>query len=268
MDVDDVADELYCLPVKHFTETRNSRAKELSASGDSKTAASVRKLRKPSQAAWLANQLVRRHPKEIEEIIGLGKDLRQAQDQSKGADLRRLSSNRQELSQRVLRLAADEAKTAGVPFGTDVQRQLVATIEAAMATESSGVALKTGRLSEALSHVGFGGVESTESSEPKRKRHGSESRSESGSTRQSDLAEAEKAMAESQTALDVATKALAQAHQLHDSAISRRRDLAADLRKAERAVNETSKELGAAVTRQKRERAALRAAESVWRRRR
>lgn len=162
MDVDDVADELYCLPVKHFTETRNSRAKELSASGDSKTAASVRKLRKPSQAAWLANQLVRRHPKEIEEIIGLGKDLRQAQDQSKGADLRRLSSNRQELSQRVLRLAADEAKTAGVPFGTDVQRQLVATIEAAMATESSGVALKTGRLSEALSRVGFGGVESTE----------------------------------------------------------------------------------------------------------
>jgi hypothetical protein len=39
MDLDEVADELYSLPVDQFTEVRNARAKELSAAGDRKTAA-------------------------------------------------------------------------------------------------------------------------------------------------------------------------------------------------------------------------------------
>ena len=272
MALDDVADEMYGLPMEQFTEARNARAKELSASGDKETAAAVRKLRKPSQPAWLANQLVRGHPKEIEKILALGKDLRQAQDQSKGADLRRLSSDRQELSQRVLRLAAVEAKTAGMAFGTDVQRQLVATIEAAMANESSGLALKAGRLPDALSHVGFGGVQTTEPDVLTRGRRtskgqSSESQSEPDDARRNLLDEAEKAMAASQTALDTARAALDQARQRHDAANSRRRDIAAHLRKAEREVKETSQELQKAVTRQKREKATLLVAERELRRR-
>ncbi len=134
MDVEEVADELYGLPIDQFTKARNTRAKELTASGDGKTAAARRKLRKPSQAAVLANRIVRRHPKEIEDLLALGRELRRAQDQNRGADLRRLSSDRQAMTRRVLRFAADEAKAVGMSFGSEVERQLVATVEAARAT--------------------------------------------------------------------------------------------------------------------------------------
>jgi hypothetical protein len=266
MDLDEVANELYSLPVDQFIEVRNTRAKELSAAGDKESAADVRRLRKPSQAAWMANRLVRRHPKEIEKLLDLGKDLRRAQDRAQGADLRRLSSTRQDLVQRILRLVADDAKAAGVALATDTQRQLVATLEAAMADESSGMALKAGRLTEALSHVGFGGVGEPEPSGPTRRR---QTKKESGSQqsverdhRRDALEDADKVLARAQTALDAASVALDQARRHHKSAEVRRREVAEELLEAERAVEFSTRELEQAMSHRKRATEAVQEAKS------
>lgn len=263
MDLNDIADELYGLSVEQFTEARNARAKELSASGDKNTAAEVRKLRKPSHVAWLANTLARRHPKEVDEVLDLGRELRQAQDQGRGADLRKLSTARQDLLRRVLRSASDEANAVGVSFSSDAQRQLLATLEAAMASESSGLALKTGRLAEALSHVGFGGAEPSDSTRRGRPK-GSDSHTV---VRRDALDEAERAVTDAQGALDVAEAALNQARQRHESAKVRQREVTDELRKVEREMKESAGELEEATARQKRESASLLSAERERQRR-
>jgi len=106
----------------------------------------------------LANALVRKHPREIEELLDLGRDLRHAQDRAAGDEMRRLSARRQELVQRMVTLAAAEARVGGQHFGAQVQRQLEGTLEAAVAEQSASEELRAGKLTDALSHVGFGEV--------------------------------------------------------------------------------------------------------------
>ena len=271
MDLDEVADELYGLPMQQFTKTRDTRAKQLASTGDGTTAAAVRKLRKPSQAAWLANQLARRHPQEMANLLALGRDLRDAQDHGHGADLRRLSSERQELSRRLLALAHDQATGAATSFTTDVQRQLVATIDAAMANEPSGLALQDGRLSEALVHVGFGGVQTTEPSPPYRPRptgmgKGSDPQAQRDAGRRA-FDEAERGLARAQEAFETATAALELARLRHQAAKVRQRQLTADMHKAEREERTPRPGFRRRSREQKREAANLRAAERERQRR-
>jgi len=268
IDLDAAADELYGLPIDRFTGARNAMAKELSASGDKATAAALRRLRKPSHAAWLANLLARRHPQEIEEVLDLGGNLREAQNDARGDDLRSLSASRQALVRRVLRLVSEDAKEAGTPFGTTTQRQIVATLEAAMADESSGRALAAGRLAEALSHVGFGGGAAPDRSTLTRRRQPREEPqipTTPGHDRlRAALADAEKRLVDARSAMDAATVTLDQARTRHDAARSRYREVEEELRRAEQTVEESAQELQKATARQKREARTLRAAEAEF----
>src|SRR4051812_23137763 len=73
---------LYGLPLDRFTAERNALAAELSSDGDRDAAAAVKALRKPSAAAWAANQLVRAEPDLVEALLGAGGELRQAHRQA------------------------------------------------------------------------------------------------------------------------------------------------------------------------------------------
>jgi len=72
VNIDDITRDLYGLPPEAFTEARNARAKEVAASGDRALAMELRRLPKPTTAAWLANMLVRTHPIKVEALIALG----------------------------------------------------------------------------------------------------------------------------------------------------------------------------------------------------
>ena len=74
--VDDAADELYGLPFDDFVAERNARAKALRKDGDKAAADEVAKLPKPSQVAWVANQLARSG---AGELLDAGEALRKAQ---------------------------------------------------------------------------------------------------------------------------------------------------------------------------------------------
>jgi len=61
-DLDQLAVDLYGLAPEEFTAARNQLAKTLKDQGDAGASAAVKALRKPTLAAWLANQLVRANP--------------------------------------------------------------------------------------------------------------------------------------------------------------------------------------------------------------
>lgn len=154
--VGEVADELYGLAPREFTAARDAKVKQLRAEGDKDAAREVAALRKPTVAAWLANQLVREHADEIDPLIELGAGLREASASLSGPQLRELSQQRGRLVQALVRQARKLAHASGQAVTDDAARGLEQTLLAALADERAGELLREGRLSEVLSHDAFG----------------------------------------------------------------------------------------------------------------
>ena len=68
MSVDEIADELYRLPLSEFTSSRDARAAEAARAGDRELSAAVKKLAKPTTGAWLANLLAHERPDDVENL--------------------------------------------------------------------------------------------------------------------------------------------------------------------------------------------------------
>lgn len=124
-------------------------------------AGAVRRLPKPTTAAWLANTLVRVAAPAVDDLVTLGHELAHAQSEGLRAEVRRMVDRRRTLIGALVAVASDAADDAGQAFGTQVQRQLEETLEAAVADEAMAAALRSGRLSEPLRFVGFGGPADT-----------------------------------------------------------------------------------------------------------
>ena len=161
-DLDSVADELYALPpaeLERFGARRTELAAAARAAGDRELARQIGALKKPVQAAALANALVREHPEAMRELSELAGRLRDAHRHLRGPELRELSEQRQRWLARLAELAPE---LAGRPVGEQVLSQLRATFEAAIADEAAEEAVKSGRLTVALSYSGFGEVDITD----------------------------------------------------------------------------------------------------------
>ena len=76
MDLESATTELYAVVPAEFTAARNAKASEARKAGLADVAVSLKQLRKPSAAAWLANLLVRQRSDEIDRLIELGDGLR------------------------------------------------------------------------------------------------------------------------------------------------------------------------------------------------
>jgi hypothetical protein len=152
--LDEVAAELYGLPAAEFTAARNARAKELQAGGDKPLAAAVRRLGRPSAAAALANQLVRRDPDALQPVLDLGVALRRASAALDGPAMRTLSRQQRDVVAPVLRQARSLA--SGSPVSEQTLRELEETLRAAIADAGAAEQLMAGRLTGPLEHTGFG----------------------------------------------------------------------------------------------------------------
>jgi hypothetical protein len=149
--VEDVADELYALPPEDFTAARAAAAK-----ADKAAAKDINALRKPTVGAWLVNTLARAEPDLLDQLLDLGPALAQAQSAGQGAQLRELSDQRRQLVSAVTDKAfeaADREPTAAL------RAEVASTLEAALADPATADAVRTGRLTRALSYAGFGGVD-------------------------------------------------------------------------------------------------------------
>jgi cob(I)alamin adenosyltransferase len=70
--------DLYGLPLAEFIPVRNAFAKELKAAGKRDEAEAVKKLAKPTVAAWAANQVLRTQGKATKELFAAGDALAKA----------------------------------------------------------------------------------------------------------------------------------------------------------------------------------------------
>lgn len=162
MDLDRAIDDLYALPPEDFTAARDAQVAAARESGDGKSAAALRRVRRPSRSAWLANQLVRHRGEELDQLLDLGSALREAQNALAGDDLRRLSAQRRSVVSALARDARELADELGYPVNEAVVREVESTLDAALADHEVADQLRKGRLTAALQHSGFGtGFEGT-----------------------------------------------------------------------------------------------------------
>ena len=155
-DIGASAEALYGLPPEEFTVARDQRAAQARKAGDRDLAAAIKKLRRPTASAALANRLVRERRDQVAELLGLGAAMRDAQAHLAGEELRRLSQEGQQavtaLSREAVRLARDAGQTVSEVMG----RELEQTLHAALADPAASDALRAGCLSTALRYSGFG----------------------------------------------------------------------------------------------------------------
>jgi hypothetical protein len=164
VDFEEAADALYAASAADFIATRNELAKQLKADGDQLGSTRLKALRKPTVAAWVTNLLARNLPDDLDDLLALGDEFREATADLDGDRLRELTPRRHQLldklSKEATRLAGDE----GQKVSADVAQKLRETLDAALVDPAAGDAVREGRLSSALRHVGFGVVD--ENGEP------------------------------------------------------------------------------------------------------
>lgn len=156
-----IADELYGLGPGEFTAARDEAAKQAKTAGDAELGAAVKALAKPSTAAWLVNQLTRRHPEQIDELLEVGDALREATSAADATALKDLNSSRRAVLAAMGRTAQALARELGHPASDSVAREVEETLHAGLVDAGAGTAVRSGRLVKALAPAGFGEVDLT-----------------------------------------------------------------------------------------------------------
>lgn len=158
MNFDDVAAGLYGLPPDEFVAARAAKAKEAKSEGEGQLATRIGRLRKPTAAAWLANQLPRAHAADVAELIDVGEQMRRATAALDGGRLRELTAQRRDLIDSLLKHARQLAKNAGQPPSEQTLEAVGDTLLAAAADPAAAAELRAGQLVRPLKHVGFGPI--------------------------------------------------------------------------------------------------------------
>ncbi|MFV2096303.1 hypothetical protein ACFHWS_12455 [Micromonospora sp. LOL_013] len=247
----EVVRRLYAVPPARFVAARTEAVSAARGSAPD-TARAIGKLRKPTVAAWLVNLLALRRADLLDGLVELSGQLRAAQRELRGPDLRELSTRRRALVDglvaecRELAVAEDPAvASTKLPLG-----EVEATLSAALADEEIAAQVRSGRLVRAVGYAGFGEVprprlrlvgpddEAAAADEPTRAAESAreaESSRKAGSSRAGESSAA--AQRERERAADKAARALA----------ARRRRLVDELDKAEAGQRAAHSELDRAV---------------------
>jgi hypothetical protein len=157
-DLEAELDDLYALPPEDFTRARNDLAQRLKQAGQADVAARIKQLRKPTVPLWAVNQLVRRHPDEVQALLDAGDRLRAAQQaalRGESQELRTATAEERKLLGGLTRRGEELLRVAG--HSADAKR-IAGTLRAAAVDPSGRELLEQGRLSEELEATGFGAL--------------------------------------------------------------------------------------------------------------
>ena len=154
----EIADRLYAGPADGFTDARNAAAKGIE---DKALAAQVKKLKKPSVAAWSVNLLVRRESAQIDSVLELAEQLRAAAEALDGDELRALTRQRRQLTTALASTARSLARDAGVRLTGPVVEQVEGMLNAAMIDPVAAQAVRTGRVLSAFTSTGVSELDVT-----------------------------------------------------------------------------------------------------------
>jgi DNA repair exonuclease SbcCD ATPase subunit len=157
--VESVAEDLYALPQAEFTAARDARSAAAKRDGDRVLADAIKKLARPTTAAWLANLLVRERTQQVEELLELGEAMREAQADLAADQMRQLATQRRQIVSALGREAAKLASDQGQRVSRSIREEMEGTLEAALADPAAGEALRSGRLTTSLRYTGLGPVD-------------------------------------------------------------------------------------------------------------
>ncbi len=156
-DLDELANRLYALPPEQFTAARDEQVALARRAGDRDGARRLGALRRPTVAAWLVNLLARERPEALDELFELGAQLRTAQHELRGGQLRELSGRRRAVVDGLAAQVPGLARAAGRPARENLPLDdVVATLNAALADAEVAAQVRAGRLVRPASYAGFG----------------------------------------------------------------------------------------------------------------
>jgi hypothetical protein len=159
---DDRLDELYREHPDGFVAGRNALAKELREAGEREEAERVKKLRRPSAAAWLINRAALTSPKALQEFAAASRALEDAQakaleGEDEGAASWRAAAKRErEAAAAVVDAARGAADEAGHQAGQRALELVDETLRAAAADPDVRERLLRGRVEREQSAVTLG----------------------------------------------------------------------------------------------------------------
>lgn len=153
---EELLQELYQGDPAEFVAVRNERVRAAREAGDEELARSIGGLRKPTTAAWAVNRVAAEHPRRVAELVELGDELRAAQRELRGEEIRRLGRRRADLVADLTARSAQVVERGGKQLAEQARRQVESTFAAAVAEPESARRVRAGTLSGALEHSGFG----------------------------------------------------------------------------------------------------------------
>jgi len=153
-------DRLFGLPLGEFISARNELARRLKKEGDPVAADKIRVLAKPSVSAWTINQLSRREPAAVRELLSAGDAVREAQtrllrEAGKPDSLRSALAKERKVINSLTEHARSVLEEAGRPATEAMLQRIAGTLQAAAVEDDGRRLLKAGRLTGDLEPIGF-----------------------------------------------------------------------------------------------------------------
>jgi hypothetical protein len=166
-------DELYAGTPDQFTARRDAIVKEMKAAGDKDAAAQLAKRRKPTQVAYVLNQLARKHPDEVAAFVDVGRDLARAHRKAlrgDGGDLTKAIAAQRTAVKDLTALVGDLVHELNA--GDAVLAEVAGALQAALVDPTAAAALEEGQLEkapEAPTMLGFGEDIAPQEARPERR---------------------------------------------------------------------------------------------------
>ena len=157
-DLESRIDALYALPLDEFVLRRNALASELKRDEREEEAAEVKKLTRPSLAAWALNQVYWHARPDYDRLIAAGDRMREVQRRALSGhkvDLDEVTRERQQAVRTVVDRAGSLLLDAGQPATDATRQKIAATADTVAAYGSRPQEYTPGRLERELVPPGF-----------------------------------------------------------------------------------------------------------------
>jgi hypothetical protein len=253
----EIADGLYAAQPETFVAERDRAVADAREAGDRALATAIGKLRKPTVAAWLVNLLALRRPDLVADLADLAGQLRAAQRDLRGDELRELSAQRRA----VVSALVEQARAVAVGEQPELARaklplaEVESTLTAALADEDVAEQVRSGRLVRTVAYTGFGEVPRpklrlvTDGAAPTEVSRGAQPGTERDEARRradaerAARAEAERALAQARTAQQEADAELARATAAEQDGARELAEVEAELAELQRRRSAAEEEL-------------------------
>lgn len=214
--------ELYAVPPEDFVKERNALAKRLKDEGDSKEAARVKKLPKPSVPAWSVNRAALDDPKAAKALLDSGEALAKAQSGAAGAgggdQLREAMAAHQKAVEGLMK-AVESALSDGGHQNPAMADRARETLRALATDDELRSEFEAGTVARDREPVGFGSAPAPKAA-PRAKKDPAREKAEAKARKKAEraIAKADAAVERAEAKASKARKALESAQQELDEA--------------------------------------------------